>query len=249
MESTRSKTSNGPSGAPVIFENSEFIALHKPAGMLTIPDRHDETIPSLYRNLQGQFEHIFIVHRLDKETSGLILFAKNEQTHKFLSQLFEHRAVEKYYLAIVQGTLQNKSAIIDEPLMDHPLRKGMMVVNKKGKASITAYEVIEEFRQYSLVKFRLHTGRTHQIRVHMKHIGHPIACDELYGNDKPVLLSAIKKKYKLSQHDEVERPLLSRLALHSYELIFTMPDGIRHDLVADLPKDMNAVMQQLRKNR
>ena len=215
---------NAVPGLSVIFENDEFIAINKPAGMLTIPDRHDEKIASLYKRLQQQYEKIFIVHRLDKETSGLILFAKNEASHKHLSQLFEHRGVEKYYAALVLGSLQNKSGTINEPLMEHPVQKGLMAINKKGKPSVTDYEVLEDFGIYSLVKFRLHTGRTHQIRVHMKHIGHAIACDDLYGNGKSILLSSFKKKYKLSQHDEVERPLLGRLALHSSQLKFSMHD-------------------------
>jgi 23S rRNA pseudouridine1911/1915/1917 synthase len=143
----------------------------------------------------------------------LILFAKDEVTHKFLSQLFEQRNVEKYYQAIVTGTLQDKKGIIDEPIAEHPVHKGMMAVNKKGKPSVTEYEVLEEYGIYSLVQFKIQTGRTHQIRVHMKYIGHPIACDEMYGDAKPILLSSFKKKFKLSKHDEEERPLLSRLAL------------------------------------
>ena len=232
----------------ILFENDYFLALNKPAGVLTIPDRHDDTIHSLYKTLQLRYEKIFIVHRLDKDTSGILLFAKDVTTHKYLSQLFENRGLEKYYMGIIQGSLINKSGTIDEPILEHPFQKGMMV-NKKGKPSVTDYEVVEDFSIYSLVKFRLHTGRTHQIRVHMKHIGHPLVCDDMYGNGKPILLSGFKKKYKLSQHDDSERPLLNRLALHSYQLIFNMADGTKHDLVAELPKDMHAVMQQLRKNR
>ena len=100
--------------------------------------------------------------------------------------------------------------------------KEMMVINKKGKPSVTEYEVMEDYGLYSLVKFQIHSGRTHQIRVHMKHIGHPIVCDEIYGNAQPILLSSFKKKYKLSKHDEEERPILNRLALHSYQLKFKL---------------------------
>jgi len=239
----------------VIFENEKFVAVNKPAGLLTIPDRHDETINSLYKILQQQYQKIFIVHRLDKETSGIILFAKDEATHKFLSQLFEQRNVEKYYLGIIQGTLQNlpagrqvKKGTIEAPIMEHPSGKGMMV-HAKGKQSVTEYEVLEEYGIYSLVQFQIHTGRTHQIRVHMKLAGHPIACDELYGDPKPILLSSFKKKFKLSKHDEEERPLLSRLALHSYELKFKDQDNKAYDLKAELPKDMRAFLQQLKKNR
>ncbi len=235
--------------AGVIFEDDNFIAINKPPGLLTIPDRHNELLNSLYKTLQQQFGKIFIVHRLDKETSGIILFAKDEQTHKYLSQLFEQRNVKKYYLALIIGSLQNKTGIIDEPIAEHPVHKGMMAVNKKGKPSVTEYKVLEDYGLYSLVKFQIHTGRTHQIRVHMKHLGHPLACDEMYGNGKPVLLSSFKKKYKHSNHDEVERPLLNRLALHSYELIFTDTQKHLQDLKADLPKDIKAILQQLRKNR
>ena len=233
----------------IIFENEKFIAINKPSGLLTIPDRHNELINSLYKTLQLQYEKIFIVHRLDKDTSGLILFAKDEATHKFLSQLFEQRNVEKYYQAIVNGKLQDKKKIIDEPIAEHPVHKGMMAVNKKGKPSVTEYEVLEEYGIYSLVQFKINTGRTHQIRVHMKYLGHPVACDEMYGDAKPILLSSFKKKFKLSKHDEEERPLLSRLALHSYKLKFIDQDKKEHDLTAELPKDMRALLQQLKKNR
>jgi 23S rRNA pseudouridine955/2504/2580 synthase/23S rRNA pseudouridine1911/1915/1917 synthase len=133
--------------------------------------------------------------------------------------------------------------------MEHPVRKGMMIVHAKGKPSVTEYEVQEEYSIYSLVKFQIHTGRTHQIRAHMKHLGHPIACDELYGDPKPILLSSFKKKFKLSQHDEEERPMLNRLALHSYELKFKDQNNAAFDLKAELPKDMRALLQQLKKNR
>lgn len=232
----------------IILENERFVAVNKPAGLLTIPDRHDETINSLYKTLQQLYEKIFIVHRLDKDTSGIILFAKDEATHKFLSQLFEQRNVEKYYQGIIQGTLQNKKWKIEEPIMEHPSGKGMMV-HAKGKVSVTEYEVLEEYGIYSFVQFQIHTGRTHQIRVHMKHLGHPIACDELYGDAKPILLSSFKKKFKLSKHDEEERPLLGRLALHSYALKFKDHDNSELDLTAELPKDMRAFLQQLKKNR
>ena len=249
--SEKSKLLNHPfrGAGGIIFENEKFIAINKPSGLLTIPDRHNELLNSLYKTLQLRYEKIFIVHRLDKDTSGLILFAKDEATHKFLSQLFEQRNVEKYYQAIVNGKLQDKKGIIDEPIAEHPVHKGMMAVNKKGKPSVTEYEVLEEYGIYSLVQFKINTGRTHQIRVHMKYLGHPVACDEMYGDAKPILLSSFKKKFKLSKHDEEERPLLSRLALHSYELKFKDQYNKEHDLKADLPKDMRALLQQLKKNR
>ena len=220
--------------AEVIFENDHFIALNKPSGMLSIPDR-EQSEP-------------FTVHRLDRETSGVILFAKDESTHKYLSREFEERRVEKFYVALVHGAVQNKTGTIDAAIMEHPVFKGRMVINKNGKPSVTDYEVMEDFGRYSLVKFQIHTGRTHQVRVHAKNIGHPLVCDPLYGDGKPVLLSSIKKKFKLSKHDEEERPMLNRVALHSYQIRFNDATGHPFDLVADLPKDMTALLQQLRKH-
>ena len=231
----------------IVFENDRFIAINKPAGLLSIPDR-EQSQPSLKDMLLTRYGTIFTVHRLDKDTSGLIVFAKDEETHKYLSQLFEGRKVEKYYRGLVYGIPGKRSGTIDAPISEHPLHKGLMTVHRNGKESLTGYEVIEEHRSWSLVEFRLHTGRTHQIRVHAKHIGHPLACDELYGDGKPILLSSLKRNYKLSKHDEEERPMLNRLALHSYRLKFTDSDDTVIDLVAELPKDMRALLQQLKKN-
>ncbi len=232
----------------IVFENDSFVAINKPAGLLSIPDR-EQTQTSLKDILLEKYGSIFTVHRLDKDTSGIIIFAKNETAHKYFSQLFEGREIEKYYMGLVQGVPSPKKATIDAPIAEHGVQKGFYIVHQRGKPSVTDYEVIEEHKQYSLVQFQLHTGRTHQIRVHCKNIGHPLACDELYGDGKPVLLSSIKKKFKLSQHDEEERPMLSRLALHSYRLKFNDADGTAFDLKAELPKDIRALLNQLQKNK
>ncbi len=232
---------------PVIFENDDFVAINKPAGLLTIPDR-TQSERSLKDILLEKYGSIYTVHRLDKDTSGLVLFAKNETAHKFFSGLFEERKIEKYYLGIVHGCPANTSGIIDAPIAEHTVHKGLMTVHKNGKPSSTGYEVMDASRHYSLVSFQLHTGRTHQIRVHAKNIGHPLACDELYGDGKPVLLSSIKKKFKLSKHDEEERPMIDRLALHSYRLIFTDASGTRMEITAEMPKEFRALMAQLKKN-
>ncbi len=231
----------------IIFENEQFIAVNKPPGLLSIPDRHREEIPSLQKMLTDAYGRIFTVHRLDKDTSGIILFAKDEETHKYLSRIFEERNVEKIYQGLVYGILPNEKGTIDAPIAENPLHKGTMVVHRKGKSSLTDYEVVNAFKNCSLVQLHIHTGRTHQIRVHMKHIGHPILCDETYGDGKPVLLSALKKRYKLSKNEEEERPILSRLALHSYQLRFTDSKGEKHELTAPHAKDMRALIQQLNK--
>jgi 23S rRNA pseudouridine1911/1915/1917 synthase len=231
----------------IIFENDSFVAINKPAGLLSIPDR-EQTQTSLKDILLEKYGSIFTVHRLDKDTSGIILFAKTEAAHKYFSRLFEERKIEKYYMGLVHGIPAIKKGTIDAPIAEHGVQKGLMVVHHRGKHSITDYEVIQEHKVFSLVQFQLHTGRTHQIRVHSRNMGHPLACDELYGDGKPVLLSSIKKKYKLSQHDEEERPMLNRLALHSYRLKFTDAYGKLIDLEAELPKDIRALLQQLKKN-
>lgn len=231
----------------IIFENDNFIAINKPSGLLSIPDRFGKD-PSVKSLLQDQLGKIYTVHRLDKETSGLIIFAKNESTHKDLSQKFEGREVEKFYVGLVNGTLMNREGTIDVPIMEAPGKTTLMMAHKKGKPSITDYKVLEEFGLYSWVQFQIHTGRTHQIRVHSKYIGNSIVCDELYGDGQPVLLSSIKRKFKLSKNELEERPLLSRLALHSFQLKFTDNTGIRHELEAPLSKDLKALLQQLRKN-
>lgn len=233
----------------IIFENDDFVAINKEAGMLTIPDRHDDTQLSLYKILNHKYGKIFIVHRLDRDTSGLILFAKNEMTHKYLSQLFEQRNIEKKYLGIVRGSMPDKTGFINEPIGEHPTKKGVMTITKKGKPSLTNYEVLEDYGIYSLVQFDIQSGRTHQIRLHTKSIGHPIICDAVYGDGKPVLLSSFKKKYKLSQHDLEERPIINRLALHSNSLRFKDTNRKDFEIEAPIPKDMKALLQQLKKNR
>jgi 23S rRNA pseudouridine955/2504/2580 synthase/23S rRNA pseudouridine1911/1915/1917 synthase len=232
----------------IIFESDDFIVLNKPSGLLSIPDRQGKEI-SLKKMLQEKYGEIFTIHRLDKGTSGLIVFAKNEATHKFLSQQFENRKTEKIYLGLVIGSLLNKKGTIDSPIMEHPVKKGLMVINRKGKESLTDYEVIEDFGIYSWTKFQIYTGRTHQIRVHMKDMGHPVVCDELYGDGEPVFLSAIKHKFKLSKKEEQERPMLNRLALHSWQLKFTGPDDQEYKFESPIPKDLKAILQQLSKKK
>ena len=229
----------------IIFENEFFIAVNKPAGLLSIPAREGKEI-SLKNLLEEKYQKIFTVHRLDKDTSGVIVFAKDADTHKQLSQIFESRNVEKLYLGLVHGTLVQTEGTIDAPIMENPLKRGVMVTHQKGKPSVTDYKVLETFRQFSWVQFHIHTGRTHQIRVHSKHIGNSIVCDELYGDGQPVLLSSIKRKYKLSKNQEEEQPVLSRLALHSWKLNFSLNDE-QYSFEAPLPKDLKALLQQLRK--
>ncbi len=229
----------------ILDDNDDYVAINKPSGLLSIPDREGKE-PSLKLMLVERFGHIYTVHRLDRDTSGLILFAKNEVAHKHLSMQFENRDTEKIYNGLVLGT-PPATGSIDAAIMEHPGKKGTMVINRKGKEALTDYELITDFSVYSWLKFRIHTGRTHQIRIHMKNIGHPIVNDVLYGDGKPVLLSSLKSKFKLSKNELEERPILNRLALHALKLTFTDVQGIRTEIEAPLPKDLRATLQQLEK--
>jgi 23S rRNA pseudouridine955/2504/2580 synthase/23S rRNA pseudouridine1911/1915/1917 synthase len=231
----------------IVAEDDHLVAINKPAGLLTIPAREGSEI-SLKNLLQHKYGNIFTVHRLDKETSGLVVFAKHEVSHKLLSQLFEGRDVEKYYHGLVIGKPVNEEGSIEGAIMEHPAKRGMMVINRKGKPSHTDYKVLETFKAFSWMQFQIHTGRTHQIRVHMKDIGHPIVCDELYGDGKPILISSIKRNYKLSKEELEERPILNRLGLHSWKLRFKLYEK-EYELEAEVPKDLRALLQQLRKNK
>lgn len=230
----------------VIAESEDFIAINKPSGLLTIPDREGKDV-SLKLILKERFGEIFTVHRLDRETSGIVLFAKNEASHKHFSAQFESRETTKIYHGLVLGSLAKPSGVINEPIGEHPGKKGVMTVLKKGKESITEFELLETFRFYSWVKFKILTGRTHQIRVHSRHLGHPIVADPVYGDGKPVLVSSLKAKFNLSQKEDEEKPLLGRLALHASLLQVKDLKGNELNLEALLPKDLRATLNQLRK--
>ena len=228
----------------IIFEDDFLIAINKPSGLLSIPDREGKEI-SLKTLLQEKHKDIFTVHRLDKDTSGVIVFAKDENTHKELSQLFENRITEKIYYGLVHGNILPAQGKIEVALKRHSSGNKMFADNS-GKPSLTEYKVLENFKRFSWVEFNIHTGRTHQIRVHAQYIGNPIVCDELYGSAQPVYLSALKPKYNLSKKEEAEKPILSRLALHAASLTFTL-NNKEYFFEAPLPKDLKATLQQLRK--
>ncbi len=232
-----------------LYEDEDYIIVNKPAKLLSIPDRFDAALPSVRRMLEEELgAPVFVVHRIDKETSGVIAFAKNEGAHRHLSGLFERHEVGKFYAGLVLGTPSPEAGRIEAPIAEHPAIKGRMVTAKKGKESVTDYRVVESWPQHALIQWQIHTGRTHQIRVHMSSIGHPIVCDPIYGDGKPFLLSSIKRKFKMSKSEEEERPLLGRLALHAYRLTFTSAAGGEITAEAPLPKDIAACVSQLRKS-
>jgi 23S rRNA pseudouridine1911/1915/1917 synthase len=232
----------------IIYEDDSLVALNKPAGLLSIPDRHDPEKPSLYQMLLEKYGDILIVHRLDKGTSGLIVYARTPEAHRHLSLQFEQREVQKIYLALVEGIPFPSEGTIEKALAPHPTQAGKMIVSNKGKAALTHYQVTETFRSYAAVEVDIQTGRTHQIRVHMSAIGHPVLADPLYSQREAFYLSEIKgRRFNLGKEQE-ERPLLERPALHAARLTLQHPaTGREIVLEAPLPKDMRATLNQLRK--
>lgn len=232
----------------IVFENENLITLNKPSGLLSIPDREGKEI-SLKEILAEHYSGVFTVHRLDRETSGLIVFAKNAEAHKHLSRQFENRKTVKIYHGLVIGSLQQKEGTVDAPIAENMVKRGTMIIHRRGKQAITDFKVLQDFKIYSRVQFQIHTGRTHQIRVHAKEMGHPLVCDAIYGDRKPVLLSAFKNKFKLSKDEQDERPLLNRLALHAFQLQIEDLNGEMLLLEAPLHKDLRATLQQLEKRK
>ena len=176
----------------IVYEDSDVIVVNKPQGMVVHPSagHPDHTLVNglLYhtRDLADSPEGFRpgIVHRIDKDTSGLLMIAKNDKARESLEKQLAEKINKREYLAIVHGNFEVKNGVINAPIGRNPNNRKKMAVNPKGKAAVTHFTVLEQFKNYSLVKCVLETGRTHQIRVHMKYIGHPLAGDPLYGPKK-----------------------------------------------------------------
>lgn len=231
----------------VVFENDDYVIINKPAPYLSVPDRYDKDLPNAFSHMVKKYDEIYLVHRLDKETSGLMAFAKNDAALSHISQLFENRSVSKKYHGIVEGTMTNDEGTIEGAIQAVPKKRGRYEVNKDGKESSTDYKVLEKFKLYSLVEFAPLTGRTHQIRVHAAYIGYPILADKFYGYSDSFKLSSIKRKKFNLKREDTERPLLTRHALHAYSLEFQDQKGITIKAEAPIPKDMKACLHQMRK--
>ena len=233
----------------IIYEDDQVVLVNKPSGVLSIPDRfRPYDLFNLYHWLEEKYGKIYTVHRLDRETSGLLIFAKTEGAHKSLSQQFEKRSVSKIYKVLVDGKVIEEEGTIDKPIGKHPTLSGKMVITKNGKPSLTLYKVVDRFKNYTLLDADIKTGRTHQVRVHFRSVGYPLAIDEKYGRKDAFFLSDVKlRKYRLGKGQE-ERPLMSRSSLHAHRLEFDHPTtGERLVFEAGLPKDFAAVLKQLGK--
>jgi 23S rRNA pseudouridine1911/1915/1917 synthase len=233
----------------ILYEDDYCIAVNKAAPFLTIPDRFNHDALNLSSLLKEIYGDMFVVHRLDRETSGVILFAKNAEIHRSLSLAFENRGIHKEYAAFVKGIPHEKEGEINLCIDENPSKKGTMIISKKGKESVTKYSVAEEFGKYALLSVFPLTGRTHQIRIHLKALGYPLLVDSVYGERSELYLSEIKRGYRTGK-DTDEKPFVSRCTLHAKSLAFTHPaTGAAMKIEAPLPRDLNALLNQLRKNR
>lgn len=232
----------------ILYQDEHLLVVNKPAGLLSIPDRYIAEKPNLLHLLQQKYDKVLTVHRLDKETSGVICYALHEGAHRHLSLQFEKHQIQKIYTVLVDGTLSNPAGIIDKRIAPHPSRSGQMMVSNKGKDALTHYRRVEQFKRFTLAEADLKTGRTHQIRVHFQSLGSPLAVDAFYGRRSALLLSEIKGRAYRSGKGKEERPLLGRLSLHAQRITFTPFNQTSSlSIEAPPPKDFAATLNQLRK--
>lgn len=226
----------------VIFENDHYLVVNKPPFFATLEDRiNDRNMLSLAREYNDQLQ---VCHRLDKETSGALVFSKNDEAYRSLAMQFEDRKVTKVYHAISHGIHDIEGVKIDVPLSG--AKKGIVRVDKFGKTAETLIKTEEVFKHHTLIACKPITGRTHQIRVHLAYVKASIVNDNNYGGDD-IYLSDIKRKYNLKK-GEVEQPLIKRVALHAASIAFKDLEGDLIDVNAPYPKDYEVLVKQLRKN-
>lgn len=230
-----------------LYQDSSIVVFNKSANISVIPERYESGDVSLKELAEPIYGKLFTVHRIDKETSGVVVFAKNSEAHRNLNLQFEHRVCEKIYHAILEGVMPNDETKVDIPIATDPANPVVMRPSARGKEAITIFNVIERFNGYTYVSANLITGRQHQIRVHAKAIGLPMLTDSIYGNKSELFLSNLKRGYRTQKYEE-ETPLLSRVSLHAYKLTIQNPTtDLKHSFIADIPKDLKAVLYQLKK--
>lgn len=214
---------------PILFFDEHLLAVNKPAGLPTLPDGYDKTAPCLINLLKQQYDRVWVVHRLDKETSGAIVFARSAEMHRTLNIAFDSRKVRKVYHAIVIGVPPWDERLIDLPLRPNGDRRHRTVIDRRhGKPAVTHVCVVERFAQHALIEARPETGRTHQIRAHLAAIDLPLAGDGLYG-------------------DKDAKTLIARTALHARAIELEHPATHQPLYVeAPYPPDFNQALRQLR---
>ncbi|WZO96147.1 RluA family pseudouridine synthase [Isosphaeraceae bacterium EP7] len=253
------EASHAPEDIPigVIYEDDVMTVVDKPPGLVTHPAKGNWS-GTLVNALQFHFDTLStvagenrpgIVHRLDRDTSGLLIVAKEDQAHRNLSMQFEQRLVRKEYLAIVNGVPDRDRDYVERMIGPHPAIREKMAIRTPedgGKPASTFYEVAERFRGYALVRCKPTTGRTHQIRVHLTHIGHPIIADKAYSGRARLTLGDLTG----DDSAEGEAVLMGRQALHAHTLQFAHPKtGASMNLTSQIPSDMAQTLEALRRFR
>jgi len=226
----------------IIYQDNNIIAVNKEPGISVTHDRGGAESLTEILQKKTKLEDLRLIHRIDKDTSGILILAKNKDAQSHYSKLFEESNIRKIYLALVNGVPDDTSGEIDAPIGECKKDSRKMEINpKNGKESKTRWQLLADYGNISLVAARPLTGRTHQIRVHFQHAGFSLAIDPLYGTDDPIMLSSFKHNYKLGKFAE-EKPLIERLTLCAYEL-----EVETHHFVAPVERKLKATIKMLTK--
>jgi RluA family pseudouridine synthase len=225
----------------VLYEDNEIVAYDKPSGFPVVAERKRKNtgLLGLLRETSGNPQGPpYLVHRLDRGTSGVWILAKTLHAKRHLTQQFVENRVKKQYRVQVQGFLHEKEGLIDVAIAPHPGNAVAMILSKKGKTARTKYKCLEQFRRFAIIRAWPLTGRTHQIRLHMRYLGHPLIIDELYGGLNGFYLSKIKAAYKKAKN-RPENPIINRLTLHAEQIeLLSAVDESKIVITSPLPKDL-----------
>ncbi|GAB3648782.1 RluA family pseudouridine synthase [Echinicola sediminis] len=226
----------------ILFQNEDYIVINKPPYLSTLDDRHERQ--NILHLAKGHTPDAQVCHRLDKETSGCLVIAKNPDAYRNIAIQFENRKVDKIYHAVVEGITEYENTLVDRNLV--ATNKGIAKINIDGKPATTFFTTLKTYSVHSLVECKPVTGRLHQIRIHLAHLNTPICGDEMYGG-KALYLSDLKRRFNLKKGTE-ELPIMQRVSLHAYSIVFEGTDGQTIRVTAPYPKDFAVLIKQLDKN-